>query len=147
MTTTDVLCQLPIGVAISRYGVRRVLMAFQGIQLVGTLCFALAPSLVFLHVGRILIGLGSSVTFIGFVTVIKQWFPPQWGGGLMGASITCGVTGASVAQVSARMCQTCGSLSACSPLGACLRARCPRLPVRLGGERRCCLRLPLCWWC
>lgn len=93
-----VACQIPIGVGITRFGVRKVLIVFCLINLAGTALFSLAPGLWALHAGRVLIGLGSSATFVSFVTVIKQWFPADWAGTLMGLSLTIGVTGASLAQ-------------------------------------------------
>src|SRR3989304_3497084 len=47
-----------------------------------------------LFAGRLLIGLGASVTFVGALKVAAVWFPPRWFGTVSALTSTMGVLGA-----------------------------------------------------
>ena len=70
-------CQLPIGVVLDRFGVRRV--GRLGIALWTTATFggALAPSLGALFGARFLLGVGEAPTFPASAKAVGQWFPPH----------------------------------------------------------------------
>ena len=70
-------CQLPIGVILDRFGVRRV--GRLGIILWTTATFggALAPSLGALFGARFLLGVGESPTFPASAKAVGHWFPPH----------------------------------------------------------------------
>ncbi|HEV2703343.1 MAG TPA: MFS transporter [Steroidobacteraceae bacterium] len=71
------LCQLPIGVILDRYGVRRVGRVGTGLWSVATFGGALAPSLAALFGARFLLGVGEAPTFPASAKAVGQWFPPQ----------------------------------------------------------------------
>ncbi len=71
------LCQLPIGVILDRYGVRRVGRAGTCLWSVATFGGALAPSLAALFGARFLLGVGEAPTFPASAKAVGQWFPRQ----------------------------------------------------------------------
>src|SRR5579862_8468861 len=71
------LCQLPIGVILDRYGVRRVGRAGTCLWSVATFGGALAPSLAALFGARFLLGVGEAPTFPACAKAVGQWFPPH----------------------------------------------------------------------
>jgi ACS family D-galactonate transporter-like MFS transporter len=71
------LCQLPIGVVLDRFGVRRVGRVGTLLWSVATFGGALAPSLGALFGARFLLGVGEAPTFPASAKAVGQWFPPQ----------------------------------------------------------------------
>jgi MFS family permease len=69
--------QLPIGVALDRYGPRRVQGGLLLVAAVGAALFASAESLALLIVGRALIGLGVAGALIGGLKALVLWFPKE----------------------------------------------------------------------
>jgi len=69
--------QVPLGVAIDRFGPRLVLGASTVIAVAGTLVFATATSAEMLIVGRVLLGVGCASFFIAPLTIYSRWFPPE----------------------------------------------------------------------
>ena len=84
----------------STWGVRKVTIAGMAVALVGQVLFSLAPAVLYLHIGRVLVGVGVAASFLGFVTVTKNWFRPEEAATMMGLSIAVGVLGATLGQVS-----------------------------------------------
>ena len=70
------LAQLPVGIALDRFGPRRVLIVCAGIMIVGCLAFAAASSSAGLIVGRTLMGLGGSSAFMASLAIYARRFPP-----------------------------------------------------------------------
>src|SRR5574343_327016 len=66
--------QIPTGILADTLGPRRILMLGGIIGGVGSFLFGFAPSLDIALVGRTLIGLGVSVTFIAMLKLIAVWF-------------------------------------------------------------------------
>lgn len=93
-----VIIQVPIGAAMSTWGVRKVTIAGMAVALVGQVLFSLAPAVLYLHIGRVLVGVGVAASFLGFVTVTKNWFRPEEAATMMGLSIAVGVLGATLGQ-------------------------------------------------
>jgi len=95
--------QLPVGVALDRYGPRRV----QGLSLlvaaIGAALFGMAHSLAAFIVGRALIGLGVSAALIGGLKSIRLWFPKERLPLLNGCFIMLGTLGALTATAPAQM--------------------------------------------
>ena len=88
------IAQIPVGVLLDRFGVRRPLtLACLAISL-GSLLFALSHHLVFLGVARILIGFGSAFAFIGTLKLVSSWFPASLYPVMVGLTNTLGVLGA-----------------------------------------------------
>jgi MFS family permease len=69
--------QVPLGVAIDRFGPRLVLAGSTVITVVGTLVFAWATTAELLVVGRVLLGIGCSSFFIAPLTIYSRWFAPE----------------------------------------------------------------------
>ena len=68
------IMQIPTGILADTLGPRRILLLGGIIGGIGSLLFGMAPSLDVALVGRTLIGLGVSVTFIAMLKLIAVWF-------------------------------------------------------------------------
>ncbi|AXS81537.1 MFS transporter [Dechloromonas sp. HYN0024] len=68
------LMQIPTGILADTLGPRRILALGGLVGGVGSFLFGMAPSLELALVGRTLIGLGVSVTFIAMLKLIAVWF-------------------------------------------------------------------------
>lgn len=71
------LCQLPIGVVLDRFGVRRVGRAGIVLWSVATFGAAVAPSLGALFGARFVLGVGEAPTFPASAKAVGRWFPRQ----------------------------------------------------------------------
>ncbi|PHM56903.1 MFS transporter [Xenorhabdus sp. KK7.4] len=69
------LAQLPVGLALDRYGPKRVQLFLLGIAVVGALLFGIGQDFTTLLLARILIGLGLAACFMGSVKVLSFWVP------------------------------------------------------------------------
>lgn len=69
--------QLPVGLLMDHYGPRRLMTAAMTVCTAGCLLFALSPRIEVAYLGRLLIGLGAAFGWVGTLTIIVQWFPPQ----------------------------------------------------------------------
>ena len=69
--------QVPWGLAIDRWGPRRVLLAATAILGVAEIAFALATSYPVALVARTLLGLGDSAVFIAVIRLVTLWFEPR----------------------------------------------------------------------
>jgi len=69
------LMQLPLGIALDRWGPRRVQTALLLIAAIGIAVFAMGQSTVDLFVGRMLIGIGFSGGLMASFKAIVLWFP------------------------------------------------------------------------
>jgi predicted MFS family arabinose efflux permease len=69
--------QIPIGVALDRWGPRRTVATLFCAAGLGCLVFALAGSLGAAVVGQILIGIGCAPVFMGVLVVLSRFYPPQ----------------------------------------------------------------------
>ncbi|MSP44155.1 MAG: MFS transporter [Alphaproteobacteria bacterium] len=71
--------QLPLGIALDRFGPRRVQTTLLLIAALGAVLFGLGGTLTELALGRALIGLGVAAGLMGSLKIITLWFPaPQW---------------------------------------------------------------------
>ena len=71
------LAQLPLGVALDRFGPRRCTAALFCVAAAGALVFGLARDLAMLSAGRALIGLGVSAGLMGSIKAFTLWFPRE----------------------------------------------------------------------
>src|SRR3954464_14383291 len=67
--------QLPLGVALDRWGPRRVVATLLCVAAAGALVFSLARDFTTLAVGRALIGFGVSAGLMGAIKAFTLWFP------------------------------------------------------------------------
>jgi predicted MFS family arabinose efflux permease len=71
------LAQIPLGVALDRFGPRRCTAALFCVAAAGALTFGLARDLAMLSAGRALIGLGVSAGLMGSIKAFTLWFPRE----------------------------------------------------------------------
>tara|TARA_R110000868_G_scaffold380784_1_gene646868 strand:- start:43015 stop:44301 length:1287 start_codon:yes stop_codon:yes gene_type:complete len=86
--------QLPVGVLLDTFGIRRLLTLAACAVTVGCLLFATTHSLLLAQLGRILMGIGSAFSFIGCLKLIANWFPEKYLAMVIGLTNTLGVMGA-----------------------------------------------------
>ena len=89
--------QVPTGILVDTLGPRRVLCAGGLCLAGGSLLFGMAQSFEAALVGRTLIGLGASVTFIAMLKVIAVWFDERHFATVVGASMLIGNFGSVLA--------------------------------------------------
>ena len=85
--------QIPLGVALDRYGPRRCMLVCAAIAIVGTVMFAVAPSPVWLITARVLMGLGSSCYLMAPLALYAKRYPPDRFATLVGLQIGLGTLG------------------------------------------------------
>ena len=66
--------QVPTGILVDTLGPRRILLIGAIVACIGSILFGLAPSMNVALIGRTLVGLGVSVTFIAMLKIIAVWF-------------------------------------------------------------------------
>lgn len=88
---------IPAGLLVDAFGPRRVVAVGGSVMGVGTLLMGSAISTGPLFAGRLLVGLGASVTFVGALKVAALWFPPRRFGTLSGLTATTGMLGSLMA--------------------------------------------------
>jgi MFS family permease len=69
--------QIPVGIAIDRYGPKRTMLATAVLAVAGTALFALAPSAPVLIAARVVMGLGCSTFFMAPLVIYARRFPPE----------------------------------------------------------------------
>ncbi len=88
---------IPAGLMVDAFGPRRVVAVGGSVMGLGTLLMGAAVTTAPLFLGRLLVGLGASVTFVGTLKVAALWFPPRRFGTLSGLTATMGMLGSLVA--------------------------------------------------
>lgn len=89
--------QIPIGIALDKWGVKKVFSVSAFLCGVGTLIMAHTESFTFLCFARLLIGAGSAAAFVGTFKISSEWFTPRMLPILVGVISGVGVLGASFA--------------------------------------------------
>jgi MFS family permease len=97
------LMQIPLGMAIDRYGPKASIVFTAIIAVIGTVVFALARDFAMLAGGRLIIGAGCSSFFMGALAIYAVRFPPEKFAVMTGIQLGAG---------------TLGSLAATAPLAA-----------------------------
>ena len=67
--------QIPVGVALDRFGSRRMILAGAATMATGQLVLALASDVPTAVAARVLVGAGDAMTFISVLRVVALWFP------------------------------------------------------------------------
>ncbi len=88
--------QLPVGLLMDRYGIKKILSCASIVCGMGALVFSLADGLFIAGLGRLMIGAGSSFAFIGMVYISSHWFPPKKRAFLIGIANSVAMLGASM---------------------------------------------------
>jgi MFS family permease len=89
--------QIPLGMALDRFGPRICLVAGAIVTVLGAIVFALAPSPAVLILGRALLGLGTAGSFVSSLAVYARRFPPERFATLTGLQIGIGTIGTLIA--------------------------------------------------
>ncbi|MFZ9595283.1 MAG: MFS transporter, partial [Bdellovibrionia bacterium] len=87
------LMQIPAGLSVDAFGVRRILMASVVLCLLGVSLFASTHDLHWAQLGRILLGTGSASAFLCVGKVSALWFPPERRAVLLGMTMAMGKVG------------------------------------------------------
>lgn len=87
--------QIPVGILMDRYGVKKILSIASFVCGLGALIFALAKILILASMGRLLIGIGSSFAFVAMIYVTSHWFPLKKRAFLIGVANSIAMLGAS----------------------------------------------------
>lgn len=91
------LMQIPTGILVDTWGARRVVALGGLIAGIGSILFGLADTLMGASAGRLLVGLGVSVTFISLLKLNASWFQDRYFASMTGASILLGNMGSLLA--------------------------------------------------
>ncbi|WP_296352744.1 MFS transporter [Ramlibacter sp.] len=97
------LAQLPVGIALDRFGPRRVQPVLLGVAAAGSLMFAFSSSFGALFVARALTGLGLAACFMGAIKALSSWVPPQKRPSVNGYLLAVGGLGAMSATLPAQI--------------------------------------------
>lgn len=91
------IMQIPTGILVDTMGPRRVVAIGGVIAGIGSMMFGMADSLAAASVGRVLVGLGVSVTFISLLKLNASWFHDRHFATMTGATILMGNVGSLLA--------------------------------------------------
>ncbi len=94
---TFALAQLPLGVALDRWGPRWVTPGLMLVGAAGSAAFALAPGFGALALGRGLIGVGMAGVLMGSLKAFSRWYPAERFATVSGLLVGIGSTGAMIA--------------------------------------------------
>ena len=97
------LVQLPVGIALDRYGPRKVQLVLMAAAAVGCFLFARGQSFAELVAARALIGLGLGGCFMSAVKVISSWIAPGKVPSVHGYLIAVGGLGSATATLPVRL--------------------------------------------
>jgi MFS family permease len=89
--------QIPVGIALDRFGPRWCLLAGVAIMVIGEAAFAMATSSAQLIASRALLGLGASTALVAPLAIYAKRFPPTRFATLTGLQIGLGSVGALIA--------------------------------------------------
>jgi sugar phosphate permease len=93
------LAQIPVGIALDRFGPRRVEALLLLITAIGAAIFALGDSLQMLGFGRALIGLGVSACLMAALKGFALWYPRERQSSMTGFIMAAGALGALTASM------------------------------------------------
>lgn len=88
------LAQIPLGIALDRYGPRRINAVLLLVAACGCVVFALGTDMPELSVGRGLIGLGVSACLMAGLKAFSMWFPAERQSSMTGFIMAFGALGA-----------------------------------------------------
>lgn len=94
---TYTIMQIPAGVIADTLGVRVAAGAASVVAGIGSIVFGLAPDFITASVGRLMVGLGVSVVFVGLMRASTVWWPESRFGFVSGLTMLLGNLGAILA--------------------------------------------------
>ena len=89
--------QLPVGLALDRWGPRGVAASLMSLGVVGALLFAVGTSLPMLALGRVLLGVGTGSVLLAGLKAFALWWPPHRFATISGVYFASGSLGALLA--------------------------------------------------
>jgi MFS family permease len=92
-----VAMQIPTGLLADRWGPRKVLAGGAALTALGTLLFALAPSVEVANAGRLAIGAAAGVAFVAMLKLASHWMPARQFAFASALALLVGTTGATLA--------------------------------------------------
>ncbi len=98
-----VFMQVPTGILADRWGPRRLLTAGATVGALGSLVFALAPTLFWANAGRLMVGASLSVAFVAMMKLATRWFAPHQFALATGMALLVGIVGGVAAGVPLRL--------------------------------------------
>lgn len=91
------LGQIPLGIALDRFGPKPCLLVSAAIAVAGCVVFALAHSVTGLVLGRALLGLGTASFLMAPLALYARWFPPVQFSTITGLQLGVGTLGSLIA--------------------------------------------------
>ncbi|NPU12284.1 MFS transporter [Bradyrhizobium sp. 83002] len=91
------LMQIPAGMLVDRYGVKRVILCSMAASVLGSAAFALSPSLIDVFIARVITACGDALVFTALLKLVAQSFSDQRFGLMSGISQVSGYVGGVVA--------------------------------------------------
>jgi sugar phosphate permease len=92
------IMQIPAGIMADSIGVKKTIVSGSLITGLGSILFGMAPSILFTFIGRAMVGIGVSVTFISIAKIQTMWFREKEFGTMTGLTGLVGNLGGVVAQ-------------------------------------------------
>ncbi len=87
-----VALQIPLGALLDRLGPRKILTTAIGLAAVGSYLFGSAGTIEQAYAGRMLVGIGSAVGFLGSLSLAAKWFPAKRFALLTGLTMLAGMS-------------------------------------------------------
>jgi len=91
------LMQIPAGLLVDRYGVKRVVLVSMAASSFGSAAFALAPNLLDVFAARLIIACGDALVFTALLKLVAQTFSDERFGIMSGISQVSGYVGGAMA--------------------------------------------------
>lgn len=91
------LMQMPVGVLVDKFGVKKILVVSSAFCAIATYFFACSDSFMMALWGRFLLGIGSSFAFVCLFVTVANWFPKKYFGFFSGLSQFVGTLGPIIA--------------------------------------------------
>jgi len=91
------LMQIPAGLLVDRYGVKRVVLTSMAASSLGSAAFALAPDLLDVFAARLVVACGDALVFTALLKLVAQNFSDQRFGMMSGISQVSGYVGGVIA--------------------------------------------------
>jgi predicted MFS family arabinose efflux permease len=91
------LMQIPAGLLVDRYGVKRVVLVSMAASSFGSAAFAVAPNLIDVFAARLIIACGDALVFTAILKLVAQSFSDQRFGIMSGISQVSGYVGGAMA--------------------------------------------------
>lgn len=89
--------QIPAGLLVDRYGVKRVVLCSMAASALGSVAFALSPTLLDVFIARLIVACGDALVFTALLKLVAQSFADERFGFMSGISQVSGYVGGVIA--------------------------------------------------